>query len=341
MNPRRLLLLVTAGGLVLLLAAVLLSLHLAPEGLGLEALREGAPERARLFLLEVRLPRVLLGLAVGAGLAVSGAALQALLRNPLADPYVLGISGGAAVGGALALVLARGVDVAPLLGGYATRCLGALAGAACAIVFIARVVLSGRLRSVHGIILAGIALNIAASAVITVIQTLSAPQDAQALLFWLVGSLSELPPGVALPLVASGVVVLAAAALIRSARALNILGLGEEAASGAGVHPRALLVAVLVATAAIAGISAALAGLIGFVGLVVPHLLRLIVGSDNRVLLPASALVGATLLLLCDTLSRVLFTRVGTELPVGVLTALVGAPLLIFLLVRKGPAHHV
>ena len=324
------------GGLLSLAVAMAIALWVAPEGFGFDALSSDAPELNRNFVLNVTLPRILLAIAVGAGLGICGAALQALLRNPLADPYVLGVSGGAAVGAVLVAYASSFFFADSSMAPYSLRILAALVGAMAATVFLVRVVAQRSRTDANRVVLAGIAINILAAAIITVAHALGDPADTKALLLWLMGSLSDLPPGPELSLLALSVVFLGAIILMRHARALNLLALGPEAAEGAGLSARRLMWVVLAVSAVIAGLVSALAGMIGFIGLVVPHMVRMIVGPDNRMVILGSAFFGATLLLLCDALSRALVGPIGTELPVGALTALLGAPVLVHLIVREG-----
>lgn len=330
--------------LALLLAcvvvAVVLSVAFGEQPLSLSAALHDAHSLDRGILLELRLPRTLLGMLVGAALAISGAALQGLLQNPLADPFVLGVSGGAALGGALAIALGLdrlGTMLPPLLSGFATLspvALAAFAGAllATAVVFGAGRV-GGRL-SPYGALLAGVIFNAFAAAAITCIKSLTSPERLGALLYWLAGALTY--PGFGTLLALAALVLLASAALVRDAHALNLLSLGEENALALGVDAgrvrRRLFIAASLAVAA----AVALTGLIGFVGLLVPHVLRLWLGPDQRLLLPASALGGAVFLVLADLGVRLLFPMLGAEAPVGVLTALLGGPVFLWLLRSRG-----
>ncbi|MFN7133324.1 MAG: FecCD family ABC transporter permease, partial [Myxococcales bacterium] len=342
------------GGLTLTwAAAVLLATAFGESELGLlRALHDpGSPER--FVLLELRLPRILLATVVGAALAASGAALQALLRNALADPFVLGVSGGAALGGTLALALGAGAlgaalasaagalppPVGPLLEGVLARSpatLCALAGAffATAVVYFAGR-FGGRL-SPYAALLAGVIFNALASAAITFIKALSPPERVGELLYWLAGSL-EYPEWTSV----LGVAVFEAlgiALLLLHARSLNLLSLGDEGAASLGVDVERVRRALFFGTSLCVAAAVAVSGLIGFVGLIVPHVLRLWLGPDQRLLLPASVLGGAAFLVLADLLARVLFTPLGTSTPVGVLTALIGGQIFLWLLRRAGAA---
>ncbi len=275
------------------------------------------------ILFDVRLPRVLLALLVGAALSLAGACYQALLRNPLAEPYVLGISSGAALGVILSLLLAPrwplGAPVAGLLGALATT----------AIVYV----LGYRRGRVSGqsLLLAGVIVASFLSAVIVFLMTAMGSRDLRSTAFWLMGDLG-LFTGVPLPLVL--LAVLASGALAyRFAPELNLLLVGEEEAASLGVDVARAKLAVYVAASALTAVAVAAAGSIGFVGLLVPHIVRLLFGNDYRLLLPASALAGATLLVAADTAARTV--AAPTELPVGAFTAVAGAPLFIYLLRRR------
>lgn len=288
----------------------------------------------------VRLPRVLLAAIVGAGLAASGSTLQGVLRNPLADPFVLGVSGGAALGAtiALALGLATVDAMAPgPWGGLARFSAPALfaflgAGGAMAFVLVASRGHGG--RAPYAALLTGVVFNAVASAIITVIKTLSGPYRLGEILNWLVGTLgiqdlSTLGLSALLQAVAIGV-------MMALSGQLNLLTLGDEDAASLGVSvARTRQWLLLAASASVAG-AVSLSGLVGFVGLMVPHLLRLAFGPDQRLLVPLSALGGAVFLMLADLLARVVAPLFGGELPVGAVTAVLGGPLFLLLLYRQG-----
>jgi len=297
------------------------------------ALNGVEPDATVLFRL--RVPRVLLAAEVGAALSVAGVALQALLRNPLADPFVFGLSGGAAIGTAV-VVAASGTSVgaaamsAASLTGLLPAQLAAVAGAmAAALLVFALGRARGRLEPTRAL-LVGVVFNSFASAVVLSVEAILKPEQTQAVLLWLSGTLGY----EALPLLAGAGVALLVPALVLVALAgrLNLLALGDEGAAALGVDvARTRLLAFFAASAAV-GISVAFTGLVGFVGLVVPHAVRLLTGPDHRVVLPASALAGAAFLVLADALSRMLFHGLGAEPPVGAVTAMVGAPLFVALL---------
>jgi iron complex transport system permease protein len=322
-------------GLWAALAAVLVVVLVGAALVGVEhvdlmaALRDHGSADGTIFF-RARLPRVLLGALIGAALAPAGVAFQALLANPLADPYVLGISGGAAAAGTGALVLlgALGIPTAVLL---------PLAAFAGALASIALVLGFGRVRGVlvpTVALLAGVVLNALASALIVGIRMIASPTAAHEALYWLTGSLQ--PVSAAQLGALAGYVGVGVVLLQLSSVAMNALVLGGEAARAVGVDvPRARR-RIFLAASLLTGGAVALAGPIGFVGIVVPHGLRLIVGADHRVLLGASALGGAIFLVIADTLTRLSFLALGVEPTVGVLTALVGAPFFLVLLRTRG-----
>lgn len=288
-----------------------------------EVARPGSPDRA--IVLQVRLGRALVGAVVGGALAAAGVTFQTLVRNPLADPYVLGVSSGAAVGAALAISAGVGHGL-PLT-------LAAFAGALGALALIYRLgVVRGRLVP-HVVLLAGVVFNAFSWAVIVTIAALARPGTTAEMLIWLMGSLSA--PEWTRLLGAAAVMAVALGTLIRLAPRMNALVLGDEGAHSVGVDVpptrRTLLLAASLLTAA----AVATAGPIGFVGIIVPHALRLVLGPDHRILVPASALGGAIFLSLCDTLTRLAFLPLGSEPPVSVLTALLGGPFFLVLLWQR------
>lgn len=319
------------GGLVALtLAATCVSLAVgAADAVGpLETagvLLGGGDELARAIVLEVRLPRVVLGLLAGGALAVSGAVFQALLRNPLAEPYILGVSGGAAAGSVTMIVLGLGA----MWGGVTA---GALAGAVLAIVLVLRIALAaGPGLDTRVLLLAGVISGAFFGALIMLLLTLSGEESFRTAVFWMLGSLgsSGLGESGALALFLLPCLLVMGAL----ARPLNLMGAGEEGAAYLGVPvERVKHAGYLTASLAAAGV-VALAGIIGFVGLIVPHAVRMLWGGDHRLLLPASLLGGGVFLVLADTAARSVVP--AQELPVGVVTALIGVPLFAVLLVRS------
>ena len=280
-------------------------------------------------LFIARLPRVLAGALVGAALASSGVVFQALLRNPLATPFTLGVSAGASLGAMLVIILGGTIAVGP----WSPVPLASLAGAglAAAIVYA---LANGprRVMSTTVLLLAGVTLNAFFSALIVFVQYLANFAEVARAARWLMG---DLDVGGFDPIIAAlPLVVVASLIFMRLPAALNLMGVDPDSASSRGVDVAstqrwAFFSASLATSAAVA-----LAGPIGFIGIVVPHLVRLLVGVDHRIVLPASALFGATFLVLCDLLSRTLLAPV--EIPVGVVTAIIGGPFFLWLLVREG-----
>jgi len=321
------------AGVLVLAASLVLGAMFGGEPITLaDAFTDGTPAATILFSL--RIPRVVLAALVGAALAASGTTLQALLRNPLADPFVLGVSGGAALGATIALAL--GVTSVAALPGLSAVSLLALVGAIAATALVMGV---GRLAgrgSPHTTLLAGVIFNAFALAAIIFIKALVAPDKVGEVLFWLAGALGYEKPAT---LIASGAVQVAAIAVMWALSGrLNLLTLGDEDAAALGVDvSRTRTVLLLVASLSVSA-AVALSGLVGFVGLLVPHLARLLLGPDQRLLLPASALLGAAFLVLADLGARVLFRVFHTEPPVGVITALLGGPAFLLLLLRARTA---
>jgi iron complex transport system permease protein len=327
---------VLALGVVAIAAAVALSCLLGAQHVSLSRALAGA-EPDRTIVADLRLPRAVVGAIVGCALAAAGTALQGLLRNPLAEPFVLGVSGGAALGGTLVLVAASFATriVEPLgahFGGASPVALGAVAGALGATLLVfALGRIQGRLVP-EAALLVGVVFNAFAAAAIQVAKLLVTPEQAMRVLYWLMGTLAYQTPGtVAVSAVLVGASV--GALVLLSAR-LNLLALGEDEAASLGVQVGRARAAVLLAASAATGAAVALSGMVGFVGLIVPHLLRRALGPDYRLLLPASALFGAAFLVLADTLARMAFVALGTEPPVGALTAFLGGPLFLWLLRR-------
>lgn len=292
----------------------------------LAVLAGGGDPIARDIVLVLRLPRVLLGILVGGGLAVAGATFQALLRNPLAEPYILGISGGASVGAVL--VLAFGWAAA---GSWALP-LAAFAGAIAAIVMVFGVATAtGRAMDVRVLLLAGVVVAAFFSACITLILSMSSARTVQSAVLWIMGSLAGANWR---NVVLTGVYTIPAViGLMALARSLNLMAIGEETAAYLGADVERVKRVALLVAALITASGVAVAGVIGFVGLVVPHAVRLLVGSDHRALLPLSFLAGGAFLTLADLFARTALAP--TEIPIGVITAFVGVPFFLLLLRRS------
>ena len=278
------------------------------------SLIEGLDNLFPVVVIDVRLPRILSAAIVGGGLAISGVVFQGILLNPLADPYTLGVSAGAAFGASLALLLNIG-----LLGSYSVP-LFAFVGAAGTLLFVIYLSSSSGGVSSNNLILSGIIVAAILSAGISFLKYIADEQVA-VIIFWLMGSFASktwMDVSLTLLLVGIGFCV-----FIFYARDLNLMSLGNRTASSLGVDTRKVTIVLLITASLVAAICVSVSGIIGFVGLLVPHMMRLITGPDNRRLVPVSLLAGAILLLVADTITRAVLP---SEIPIGVLTALIGGP---------------
>lgn len=323
----------TVYGLGLLLGLTsLFSLGTGASGITLFALLDGVTDREQLILWDIRLPRLAMGALVGAGLAVSGALMQGLFRNPLADPGIVGVGAGAGLGAVLAIVLG-GLMPAGIMAVVGSQLvpLAAFLGGWTATILLYRVSSAGGRVSVATMLLAGIALGALAGAATGVLVYLADDRQLRDLTFWGMGSLagaSWAKIAASLPLILP---VLLLSPLL--ARGLNALALGEAQAAHLGIDTERLKQWTILGVAAAAGAAVAVAGGIGFIGIVVPHLLRLATGPDHRYLLPNAALLGATLLIGADMVARTLLSP--AELPIGIVTALIGAPVFLWILLQR------
>jgi len=313
-----------AAALLLLAGSALLGLFTGGVHLSLPDLWSGAGpggQTARL-IASLRAPRVALAAVVGAALSLSGAAMQALLKNPLADPFLLGTSGGAAAGAALAAL----AGLSPLLSPGA-----AFLGAVASSLAVAALARRGGRLDLQRLLLAGLIANAFFSAVLLAVFSVASSAAARAMLFWMMGSLADASLGrvaALVPYAAAGAAVLA----FHAAR-LNLLAVGEENAAALGVDTEGSKRTVFLAASMLTGAAVSFAGIIGFVGLLVPHAVRAAAGNDQRRLLPLSAVSGAALLVAADALARSAFAP--AELPIGAVTAAVGAPLFAWMLLRE------
>lgn len=306
------------------LAAMLVSVSVGSADLGvgdtLSVLTGGGSELHRTLILDLRLPRTLSAFATGGLLAVAGALMQVLLRNPLADPYVLGLSGGAAVGALLAMLAgAAGF----LISG------SAFAGAILATLLVFGLAHGSGSWTPSRLLLTGVVVAAGWGAMITLILAMSPASRLPGMLYWLMGDLSHAGqpwPGLA-------VLVLVCLLVFPLGRSLNVLARGSLQAAALGVSVRSLEWLIYLVASLLTATAVTMAGAVGFVGLVVPHMLRLVLGNDQRMILPACALAGGTLLVLADTLARVVIAP--EQLPVGVITALIGVPTFLYLLYRS------
>ena len=283
------------------------------------------------ILLDIRLPRILMAIFVGAVLASTGAVMQGLFRNPLADPSLIGVSSGAAVGASLMIVTAGGFIHSGALVGLSLVAVGAFVGGFTATLLVYRLATSGIGTSVTTMLLAGIAIAALAGALNSLLSYFSDNDMLRQISLWQMGNLSG-ASWLKVGIMGSAALVL----LIlfpRDSRALNALLLGESEARHLGIDVQRVKRRLILLTALGVGISVALAGLVGFVGLIIPHMVRLAIGPDHRWLVPASALAGATLLVIADSLARIVV--IPAELPTGILTALLGAPFFVVLLLQQ------
>jgi iron complex transport system permease protein len=280
-------------------------------------------ERHRSILLDIRLPRILLAAAVGSSLALAGAGLQSLLRNPLAEPYLLGVSNAAALGTMVALVFFGSIDlVRPVL---------AFAGAGLATAAVYRLARSRSGMSVERLVLSGVIVTTLLSSVIVMLTTLLDAAKLRSFTFWLLGDLSQASwNGV---MISSAAMLVGLVAIWSQSRALNLMMISERDAHDFGVEVARVRLLVFAGCSLVVGAAVASSGSVGYVGLIVPHLIRLGIGSDNRIVVPFSAVAGAIFVVAADTIARTVIAP--RELPVGAVTALIGAPMFIYLLRRN------
>jgi len=273
-------------------------------------------------ILYVRVTRVMLGVLAGAGLSACGVVLQAILRNPLADPYLLGTSSGAGLGAVVAIVLGISSTYLPF---------AAFAGALLSIILVYNLAKEDSKIPVQSLILSGVIVAIALSGVIVFSISISSNQALHGMMWWLLGSLQiyELK----LLFVVGLIVALGITSIFVLSQDLNAISIGEEEATHLGIETETIKKLLFLITSLITGALVSITGIIGFVGLIVPHMMRLVVGPNHKTLIPAACLGGAAFLVLCDTFSRSLFPPI--EIPIGVITSLVGAPIFIILLKRK------
>lgn len=322
-------LLVIVGSLVLLMLAILWSLSTGEVSIAIvdipSRLLDGE-SMEHLILTRIRIPRILLALSVGGSLSLAGAIMQGIFRNPLVEPYTLGISGGAALGVSFAIVLglvsSLGIVALPLFG-----FLGAIST-----IFI--VFAFSRMRNgvnIHNMLLVGIMISFVASALMMLLMSITSRDNMNHIMFWTMGSLDQSDfRFVILSMVTALVGLLVSYAFVHT---LNALRLGESKARYLGLNVQASIRLLFFIASMLTGVSVAVAGIIGFVGLVIPHIVRMVSGNDHRILLGASFMGGATFLVVCDTLSRLVIAP--NELPIGVITGIAGGVVFIFVLLRN------
>jgi len=310
---------------VLLVVATVACLAIGRQPIHLSQISSDSFTRTLFFRL--RLPRVLMGLMIGASLAVTGAALQALFRNPLADPYTLGVSGGGTVGASIAIAL-----------GWSSRVFGtplvflaSFAGAMLAVVLVRSIARTGAVLIPGALLLSGVVVNLVAGAAVLTIQYVADPNSALRILRWMIGSLDVVGMAsighMALILIPGWI------ALLAMSRQLHLMAIDEDTAATLGVNVARCESTVHVLSSLIVGVTVATGGAIGFVGLIVPHAVRMMFGEDLRIVLPGSLLLGAAFLVLADALARTVLPT--GELPVGAITGLLGGPAFLWLLRRR------
>lgn len=322
-SPRRIVLR-SAVLLTVLVATAVVSLFVGAVSVSPSDLLDPGREILNSVVFSIRLPRVIAAALIGGGLAAAGVLLQALFRNPLADPYILGISGGAAVGAVLSIVLAAEVV---LLG----RPVMAFCGALLAMGLVYAAGRKGGQVSVNHLLLAGVIAAFFFSAIIMFLQTV-AGTALQNVVYWLMGDLSTSTPET-VSVIAPFVLLSVIAAFLLSG-SLNLLVLGDETAAQLGVRVGLVKNITFLTASLLTGAVVSMNGIIGFVGIIIPHTARMLWGADHRNLVPTSVLLGGIFLVICDTLSRTLFSP--TEIPIGIVTSIIGTPFFLFILRKKG-----
>jgi iron complex transport system permease protein len=327
--PRRVTALLVVTASVVVAASIAASVGSSDLGLrdAFAALLGRGDASTRGIIIDFRLARVLLAACVGAGLAAAGASYQAVLRNPLADPFILGVSGGAALGAVLYIALAPSSLIGDSIARPAAAFLGAIVTLA---VLLGLARLKGRTETT-ALLLTGVVLNAIDSAIIQFFVSAGDPARFQGTLSYLMGAMNA-PSWQALTIVAV-ITVAGVTVLLANAHTLNLLALGDVEAAQLGVEVDRATWIVVLAASLVTAAAVAFSGIIGFVGLIVPHAMRSLFGPDHRILLPVSALAGATTLMLADAAARTLVAP--TELPVGVVTALIGGPFFLILLMKR------
>jgi iron complex transport system permease protein len=282
---------------------------------------------SREVVLIVRLPRVLAAALVGVALSTSGTTLQGLLRNPMADPYIIGVSAGASLGATIAMALSLGFS---LFGALYAIPLAAFVGALGTVFLVYTLSRNSEGMSMLTLLLIGIAVTSFFSAIVTLIRLISS-DTTLTIVFWLLGSLNLTTWNYVYLI--SPLVFIGLGVMLYFARDLNSIALGEDQAKHLGVEIETLKQIMLVCVSLMTAAAVSISGIIGFIGLIIPHIMRLLVGPDHRILIPASALAGAIVLIACDTIARTVMSP--SEVPVGIITALLGGPFFIYLLTRK------
>ena len=317
-----------------LIAAIVAALSIGSVPIRMFDLLDGtATELEWTVLFEIRTPRVILAGFVGAALALAGAALQGLFRNPLADPGLIGVSSGAALGAIAMIVLGSGLNLLPELMPYALP-VAAVLGALTVTIFLYLFSSYYGQFSILTVILLGIAINALASVGIGAFQYLSDDAQLRSLVFWMMGSFGRASWEIVMP--AMAIVIISLVLLLSQTKNLDRLQLGEAEAWFLGVDVKKLKRLIILSVSAAVGAGVSISGIIGFVGLVVPHIVRLVLGSSHRLVLPGSVLIGATLMIIADLISRILHSP--AEIPISLVTSAIGAPFFLWLISRTRPS---
>lgn len=303
---------------LILIASILLALTRGSVNLRFAELllQENRP------ILYLRMARILMAILAGSGLAVSGVALQAVLRNSLAEPYILGTSSGAGLGAVIAIIMGISAAYIPLL---------AFLGAIITIVIVYNMAREGNKVGVQSLILSGVIVSIALSAIIVFLISMSSNEALHGMMWWLWGNLQVYD--IRLLFIVAFIVIAGIVSIFILAQDLNAISIGEEEAVHLGINTETVKKILFFVTAMVTAALVSICGIIGFVGLIVPHMMRLLVGSNHRILIPSTCLAAAIFMIICDMFSRTVLSPL--EIPIGVITALIGAPLFIVLLKRK------
>jgi len=319
-----------AGLIILLIASVFLSLSIGEMNLGVSdifrVLREGNDSMEYTILSQIRIPRVLLGIAVGGALSLSGILLQGVYRNPLVEPYTLGISGGASLGVAFAIVF----GLHQLVGSFVLPVAGF--GGSFLIIFLVYTIStrSGRIN-IQSMLLTGVMISFIASSSMMLLMAITSSENLHGIVFWIMGSLDE--PDMFLIYITLIMAIVSLAASYLFVQPLNALRLGEEKAKHLGINTDTTIKLLFLLASLLAGVCVAVAGVIGFVGLIIPHLMRMLVGSDYRILFVSSFLSGSIFLVLSDVIARTIISP--NELPIGVITGIVGGIVFLVMMSRS------
>ena len=323
-------LIILAGLIVLLIASVLLSLSVGEMKLGFfdifDVIRKGNGSMEYTILSQIRVPRVILGIAVGGALSLSGVLLQGVYRNPLVEPYTLGISGGASLG--VAFVIVFGLHM--LIGSFVLPVAGFMG--AFLIIFLVYTIStrSGRIN-IQSMLLTGVMVSFIASSTMMLLMATTSSENLHGIIFWIMGSLDE--PDMSLIYITLALAIASLFASYLFVQPLNALRLGEEKAKHLGVNTDTTIKLLFLLASLLAGVCVAVAGVIGFVGLIIPHLMRMLVGSDYRILLVSSFLSGSVFLVLSDVIARTIIAP--NELPIGVITGIVGGVVFLLMMSRS------